>query len=162
MGKCIYCGCDTNQEVMLYDSDDMQEKGELKCRYCCDNCLEDKIRKEQEKFKPKYEAFIKYLKDNNYIIKCESFKIKDYSCKKKIEYFNVTDELEKYVDTIRNRMKRKHYHEIWIDPRCLEYNNEIFEFIEYLCFENNKGYERRFYFELVDDNGNEYEDIKIV
>lgn len=161
MEKCIYCGLDTDKERMLFEVDDIEEVGELDWRYCCDICIEDKVRKEREAFKPIYGAFIKYLKDNKYRIECKCYKIKGYSCKIKTEYFKITDELERYVDTIRRRMKKKKAHEVWIDPCWIKYNGETFEFIEYLCFDSNdKKQEWRFYFKLVNYKDDTYKDIE--
>lgn len=161
MGKCIYCGIETDTERMLYDTHDikdLREVGELEGRYCCDECIDKKVEYEKELFKPIYDSFIIYLKENGYRVKCECYKINGYSCKIKTEYFNIREELGEYVDTIRRRMKRKHKHEVWIDPCWIKYNGETFEFINYLCFSDKHGNDTRFYFNLVDDNDNAYKD----
>lgn len=115
----------------------------------CEDC-NDKIVKESKRvYAIKYERALKYLKDNNYVVKVDWDTGKSES---EARYFDIEDEHMACVDLIRSEMKQLGFDERWIDVHFESYEDCQLEIVDYLYFakyKNNKEIDRRsFYINL--------------
>lgn len=150
MGKCIICGCDTND----FRCSVREENGQKHDDYQCEERTMEKVRKANEEyFKNFEEKALPYLLENKFKV------IVDLHEKDKVltQEFPIKDTDVMYcVDIIRDRMKEKGYYENWIDVHWEEYNGIEFEVVDYLSFalpkEDSESWVS-YHLKLVGDNG---------
>lgn len=130
MGKCIICGCETN-DLRCYVRKD--EDGEYYDDYQCEKCTLKIVEKEHKKYKKEFnKKVLPYLLKNNFKVIVEYI---DENNQEKIEEYPIKDSNVMYcVDIIRKRMKSKGFYENWIDIHWEEYKGIDFEVVDYLCF----------------------------
>lgn len=149
MGKCIICGCDTDD----FRGSVREENGKYFNDFQCEECTDKIIAEERAKWEFNFnKKVLPYLLKHNFKVKVTYTK-KD---KEIIEEFPIKNsDLMYCVDIIRKRMEEQGYYEIWIDVHTESYNDVSFEVVDYLGFEliSNKKYCLGFHLELIGDNG---------
>ena len=124
MGKCIICGCETDDFRCCV----REENGEYFDDFQCKECTMKIVEKERKEWEDSFnEKVLPYLIENNFKVIVES--------DDKIEEFPIRhSDLMYCVDIIRKRMEAKGYYENWIDVHWEGYKDVDFEVVDYLCY----------------------------
>lgn len=124
MGKCIICGCETDDFRCCV----REENGEYFDDFQCEECTMKIVEKERKEWEDSFnEKVLPYLIENNFKVIVES--------DDKIEEFPIRhSDLMYCVDIIRKRMEAKGYYENWIDVHWEGYKDVDFEVVDYLCY----------------------------
>lgn len=150
MGKCIICGCDTND----FRCRVREENGKSYDDYQCEKCTMEKVEKARNKYMEDFNReVLPYLMKNNFRARVSSFQ----DGKDIIEEFPIkADDIMYCVDIIRDRMLSKGYYENWIDIHWEEHNGVELEIVDYLCYalpEDKKGDSWvSYYIDFIGDN----------
>ena len=136
MGKCIVCGCETN-DFRCHVRTDLD--GSVHDDYECEECIMIEVNKSRKEYEIKFnKKVLPYLLKNNFkvIVTGGLDKIAEGDVEENIvEEFPIKDLNIMYcVDIIRKRMEDRGYYENWIDVHWEKYKGVEFEIVDYLCF----------------------------
>lgn len=133
MGRCIICGCDTEDFRCCVREDN---EGNMHDDYQCKECTIEKIEKEHLTYKKEFDD-----KVLPFLIKNEFKVIVEGGFNSAIEEFPILKESVRFpidvmdaVDIIRERMNKLGYYENWIDVHWEEFNGVELEIVDYLSF----------------------------
>ena len=149
MGKCIICGCETDDFRCFV----REENGIKHNDYQCEKCTIKKVKEQRAMYEKRFNKdVLPYLLKNN-------FKVVVSHCVEDredvVEEFPIKDSHLMYcVGIIRKRMEDEGYEERWIDIHWETYADLEFEIVDYLYFEerDNETNCECYYFELIGDN----------
>jgi len=137
MGKCIVCGCETDDFRCHVRTD---KDGSVHDDYECEECAMMQATEARKAYTIKFnKKVLPYLLKNNFkvIVRGGPDCIKEGEdvVEDTVEEFPIKDSDMMYcVDIIRERMKEKGYYENWIDVHDEKYKGIRFEVVDYLCF----------------------------
>ena len=129
MGKCIICGCETDDFRCHVRTD---ADGSVHDDYQCEECTMIHVNKARKEYEDKFnKKALPYLLENKFkVIVTGGIDNAD-----NVEEYPIKDSNIMYcVDVIRKRMKDKGYYENWIDVHDEKYKDIEFEVVDYLCF----------------------------